>query len=375
MLIGVPKEIKDQEYRVGLTPAGAFALRHRGHDVVVEHGAGARVGFPDAEYEGVGARVVAEPKEVWTAELVVKVKELQEAEFGFPYLGQVLFAYLHLAPDPPLLEALLSSCVAGIAYETVTDSSGGLPLLAPMSRIAGRLSVQVGAWALQMANGGSGVLLGGVPGVVAAKVVVIGAGAAGANAVRMAVGYGADTTVFDINTTTLAHLEELYQGRAKTCYSEPLTLAQHVADADLVIGATLTPGKLAPKLITRQSLRRMRRGSVLLDISIDQGGIAETSRPTSHTSPIYVEEGIVHYCVSNMPSAVARTATLALTQATLPYILELADSGLNDALARDAGLRAGLQVHSGQVTHQGLAEDVRRPFVSYDQIAARIRRT
>jgi alanine dehydrogenase len=305
---------------------------------------------------------------------VVKVKELQETEFGFPHLGQVLFAYLHLAPDPPLLEALLRSCVAGIAYETVTDSSGGLPLLAPMSRIAGRLSVQVGAWALQMANGGSGVLLSGVPGVAPAKVVVIGAGAAGANAVRMAVGYGADTTVFDVNTTTLAHLEELYQGRVKTCYSEPLILAQHVTDADLVIGATLTPGKLAPKLITRDLLRQMRPGSVLVDISIDQGGIAETSRPTSHTHPIYVEEGVVHYCVSNMPSAVARTATLALTQATLPYILELADLGLNDALARDAGLRPGLQVHSGQVTHQGLAEDVRRPFVSYDQIAARMHR-
>jgi alanine dehydrogenase len=374
MLIGVPKEIKDQEYRVGLTPAGAFALRHRGHDVVVEHGAGARVGFPDAEYEGVGARIVSDPQAVWAAELVVKVKELQEAEFGFPHLGQVLFAYLHLAPDLPLLDALLRSCVAGIAYETVTDSSGGLPLLAPMSRIAGRLSVQVGAWALQMANGGSGVLLSGVPGVAPAKVVVIGAGAAGTNAVRMAVGYGADTTVFDVNTTTLTHLEELYRGRVKTCYSEPLTLAQHVAEADLVIGATLTPGKLAPKLISRQLLRRMQPGSVLVDISIDQGGIAETSRPTSHTYPIYVEEGIVHYCVSNMPSAVARTATLALTQATLPYILELADLGLNDALARNAGLRAGLQVHSGQVTHQGLAEDVHRPFVSYDQIAARMHR-
>jgi alanine dehydrogenase len=373
MLIGVPKEIKEQEYRVGLTPAGAFALRHRGHDVVVERGAGARVGFPDAEYEGVGARIVAEPQAVWAADLVVKVKELQETEFGFPHLGQALFAYLHLAPDPSLLDALLRSGVAGIAYETVADSSGGLPLLAPMSRIAGKLAVQVGAWALQMANGGSGVLLGGVPGVVPAKVVVIGAGAAGANAVRMAVGYGADTTVFDINTKSLAHIEELYQGRVKTCYSEPFTLAQHVADADLVIGATLTPGKLAPKLITRQLLRRMRRGSVLVDVSIDQGGIAETSHPTSHTHPIYEEEGIVHYCVSNMPSAVARTATLALTQATLPYVLELADSGLNGALARDAGLRSGLQVHSGQVTHQGLAEDVRRSFVPYDEITAQMR--
>jgi alanine dehydrogenase len=375
MLIGVPKEIKDQEYRVGLTPAGAFALRQRGHDIVVERGAGARVGFPDAAYEGAGARIVAEPPSVWAADVVVKVKELQEAEFGFPHLGQVLFAYLHLAPEPALLDALLRSGVAGIAYETVADSYGRLPLLAPMSRIAGRLSVQVGAWALQMANGGSGVLLGGVPGVAPAKVVIIGAGAAGANAVRMAVGYGADTTVFDINTDTLAHLEELHSGRVKTCYSEPLTLAQYIADADLVIGATLTPGKLAPKLITRQLLRRMRPGSVLVDIAVDQGGIAETSRPTSHSHPLYVEEGVVHYCVPNMPSAVARTATLALTQVTLPYVVNLANHGLQDALARDAGLKAGLQVHTGQVTHQGLAEDVHRPFVSYDEIAARMRRT
>jgi len=375
MLIGVPKEIKDQEYRVGLTPAGTFALRQRGHDIVVERGAGARVGFPDAAYVSVGARIVAEPRSVWDADVVVKVKELQEAEFGFPHLGQVLFAYLHLAPEPALLDALLRSGVAGIAYETVGDSYGRLPLLAPMSRIAGRLSVQVGAWALQMVNGGSGVLLGGVPGVAPAKVVVIGAGAAGANAVRMAVGYGADTTVFDINTDTLAHLEELHSGRVKTCYSEPLTLAQYIADADLVIGATLTPGKLAPKLITRDSLRRMRPRSVLVDIAIDQGGIAETSRPTSHSHPLYVEEGVVHYCVPNMPSAVARTATLALTQVTLPYVVKLADLGLQEALARDAGLKAGLQVHTGQVTHQGLAEDVHRPFVSYDEIAGRMRRT
>lgn len=373
MLIGVPKEIKDQEYRVGLTPAGAFALRQRGHEVMVERGAGAQVGFPDAAYEGVGAQVVAEAHAVWVADMVVKVKELQEVEFSLPRRGQVLFAYLHLAPEPELLDALLRSGVAGIAYETITDSTGGLPLLAPMSRIAGRLSVQVGAWALQMANGGSGVLLGGVPGVAPAKVVVIGAGAAGSNAVRMAVGYGADVAVFDINTNALAHLEELYQGRVKTCYSEPLTLAQHVVDADLLIGATLTPGKLAPKLISRQSLRRMRAGSTLVDISVDQGGIAETSRPTSHSHPTYVEEGVVHYCVPNMPSAVARTATLALTQATLPYVIKLADLGLRDALARDAGLKAGLQVYAGQLTHAGLAEDVRRPYVSYEEIAARVR--
>lgn len=375
MLIGVPKEIKDHEYRVGLTPAGAYALRQHGHEVVVETGAGTRVGFPDTAYLGVGARIAAQPQEVWSAELVVKVKELQEAEYRLTRRGQILFAYLHLAPEPELLDALLESGVSGVAYETVMDPAGALPLLAPMSRIAGRLSIQCGAWALQMANGGSGVLLSGVPGVAPARVVVVGGGAAGANAVRIAAGMGADVTVFDLNPGVLAHLEETYQGRVKTCYSEPLTLAQHVTGADLVIGATLTPGKLAPKLLSRQLLSTMRPGSVLVDIAIDQGGIAETSRPTSHSHPLYVEEGVVHCCVPNMPSAVARTATLALTQATLPYVLHLADEGLNRALLRDAGLKFGLQVHAGQLTHKGLAEDIKRPWASYEDIATRMRAT
>lgn len=372
MLIGVPKEIKDHEYRVGLTPAGVYALKQHGHEVWIESGAGTRVGFPDETYEAVGARIVPQPPDLWSADMVVKVKELQQTEFGFLRRGQILFAYLHLAPDPRLLEAMLRSGATGIAYETVTDASGGLPLLAPMSRIAGKLSIQFGAWALQMNNGGSGLLLSGVPGVAPARVVVIGAGAAGANAVRVAAGIGADVTVFDLNTNTLAHIEELYQGRVKTCYSDPLTLAQHVADADLVVGATLVPGKLAPKLISRELLRKMRPGSVLVDISIDQGGVAETSRPTTHSDPIYVEEGVVHYCVANMPSAVARTATLSLTQATLPYVLELADKGLNAALARNAGLKAGLQIHAGQLTHRALAEDIHRPWVTYEEIAARL---
>jgi alanine dehydrogenase len=372
MQIGLPREIKDHEYRVGLTPAGAHALNQHGHEVLVEMGAGARVGFADAAYESVGARIVRKAAEVWSAEMVVKVKELQEAEYGLLHHGQILFAYLHLAPEPGLLEALLRTGVSAIAYETVTDADGGLPLLAPMSRIAGRLSVQFGAWALQMANGGSGVLLSGVPGVAPGKVVVIGAGAAGANAVRVAVGIGAEVTVFDINTATLVHLEELYQGRLNTCYSEPLALAEHVTAADLVIGATLTPGKLAPKLISRNLLAKMRPGSVLVDVSIDQGGIAETSRPTSHSHPTYVEEGVVHYCVSNMPSAVARSASLALTQATLAYVIELADHGLNGALARDEGLGAGLQVYAGHLTHRGLAEDVNRPWLPYQDVAARL---
>ena len=374
MLVGVPREIKDQEYRVGLTPAGVHALRERGHEVCVETGAGARIGFPDGAYISAGARIVASAKEIFAADMVVKVKELQPAEFELPRRGQILFAYLHLAPDPDLLHALLASGVSGIAYETVTDAQGRLPLLAPMSRIAGRLSVQVGAWALQMANGGSGVLLGGVPGVPPGKVVVIGAGVAGANAVQIASGMGAAVTVLDIDLERLAQLDEVYRGRVKTCYSETLAIAEQVARADLVIGALLVRGKLAPRLIPRTFLQRMRPGSVLVDIAIDQGGIAETSRATSHSQPLFVEEGVVHYCVPNMPSACARTATLALTQATFPYVLTLADRGL-DALSEDSGLANGLQVHAEHITHRGLGEDVKRPFRSYAEIAAGTHRT
>jgi alanine dehydrogenase len=373
VLIGVPKETKDHEYRVGLTPGGAHALVSRGHEVRLEAGAGARVGFPDAAYERVGARIARHAREVWDTDMVVKVKELQPHEYGLVRRGQILFAYLHLAPEPALLDALLASGVAGVAYETVTDASGGLPLLAPMSRIAGRLSIQFGAWALQMTNGGSGVLLSGVPGVPPARVVVIGAGAVGQGAIDIALGMGADVTVLDISVASLARIEERYRGRVKTCFSEALALEEHVAAADLLIGATLVPGKLAPKLITGAMLRRMRPGSVLVDVAIDQGGIAETSRPTSHSDPIYLEEGVIHYCVPNMPSAVARTATLALTQTTIPYALALADKGLNKALADDPGLREGLQVFAGEVTHEGLARDVKRPHVPYAILAARLR--
>ena len=373
MLIGVPREIKDHEYRVGLTPAGVHALCARGHQVCVEAGAGARLGFADGDYLSAGARIVASAKDIFAADLVVKVKELQPAERKLPRRGQILFAYLHLAPDPALLDALLACGISGFAYETVTDEQGRLPLLAPMSRIAGRLSIQVGAWALQMANGGSGVLLGGVPGVAPGRVVVIGAGVSGTNALQIAAGMGADVTVLDVDLERLAHLDEVYRGRVKTCYSEALAIAEQVAQADLVIGALLVPGKLAPRLISRKLLQRMRPGSVLVDIAIDQGGIAETSRPTSHSQPLFVEEGIVHYCVPNMPSACARTATLALTQATFPYVLRLADHGL-DALSGNVGLANGLQVHAGQVTHRGLAEDVKRPYRAYAEIAAGMRR-
>ena len=364
MKVGIPKEIKDHEYRVGATPAGVHALVDRGHTVIVQAGAGAKAGFADDAYQQAGANIVASAQEAFDVDMVVKVKELQPSEYGLVHRGQILFAYLHLAPDPELLDAVLSSGVSGIAYETV-DNNGRLPLLAPMSRVAGRLSIQFAAWALQMANGGSGVLLSGVGGVPPAKVVVIGPGEVGSNATQIAVGMGADVMVLGTNPDRLAHLDQIYRGRIKTCYSEPLSIAEHVAMADVVVSGVLIPGKLAPKLISRALLRKMRPGSVLVDVAIDQGGIAETSRPTSHTAPIYIEEGVVHYCVPNMPSAVARTATLALTHATYPYIMKLADKGL-DALVEDPGLAMGLQVHEGEVTHRGLAEDVNKPYKAYE---------
>ena len=359
MIVGCPKETKNHEYRVGLTPAGARTLAAAGTAVVVETSAGARVGFADADYHAAGARIVATPAELYAAsDAIIKVKELQPAEFALVHPGQTLFCYHHFAPVPHLLQAMLDAGVSCVAYETVTDSTGGLPLLAPMSCIAGRLAPQAGAWALQMANGGSGVLLGGVPAptlVPPAKVVVIGAGNVGGNAALIAVGMGADVTLFDQSTAKLARLAAFHDARIRTALADHDALEAAIVDADLVIGAVLVPGRHAPHLIDRALLRRMRPGSVLVDVAIDQGGIAETSRPTSHTEPIYVEEGVVHYCVPNMPSAVARTATLALTQATLPHLLALAAKGLARACADDAGFAAGLQVHQGAVTHRALA--------------------
>ncbi len=363
MKIGIPKEIKDHEYRVALTPADAHALAQAGHEVLVQAGAGARVGFPDTAYRDAGARIAADAAQAYAAELVIKVKELQPAEFALARRGQVIFGYHHVAPDPELLEAMLASGASCVAYETVTDAAGGLPLLVPMSQIAGRLAPQAGAWSLQMANGGSGVLLGGVPGVLPAKVLVIGGGTVGQNAARIAIGMGADVTLADRSAERLAQLEATFGARLKTVASTPQSLPPLVHDADLVVGAVLLPGKLAPKLINRADLPRMRPGSVIVDVAIDQGGICETSRPTSHSQPLYVEEGVVHYCVPNMPAAVARTATLALTQATLPYALALADKGLRAAIEQDAGLRSGLQLHGGKITHPALAQDTGRPYV------------
>lgn len=357
MRIGVPREIKNHEYRVGVTPEGARTLVAAGHVVSVQSGAGAAVGYPDDLYRQAGAQIAADAREAYASDLVIKVKELQPVEYALTNPGQILFCYHHFAPEPALLNAMLADGVSCVAYETVTAPDGTLPLLIPMSQIAGRLAPQFGAWGLQMANGGSGVLLGGVPGVAPAKVVVIGGGAVGMGAARIAVGMGADVTLLDRSAAKLAALEDVFQGRLKTVISNAQSISTLVYDADLVIGAVLVPGKLAPKLIAADDVRRMRPGSVIVDVAIDQGGLCETSRPTSHSAPFYVEHGVVHCCVPNMPSAVARTATQALTQATLPYALALANKGLHLALSEVAGLREGLQVYAGNVTHVGLAAD------------------
>lgn len=363
MRIGVPKEVKNHEYRVALTPAGARVLGSRGHDVVVQSDAGACVGFPDEAYRTAGATVTGSPAECWAADLVLKVKEPQPAELGFFRDGQVLFTYLHLVTCPEVVTAMREARAIGIAYETVTDAAGALPLLVPMSEIAGRLSVQVGAWALMLPQGGSGVLLPGVPGVPACKVTILGGGTVGTHAAWAAAGFGADVTLLDVDGHRLRQIERQFGARVRTCYSEPEAIARHVAEADLVIGAVLVRGRHAPKLITREMLRTMRPGSVLVDVGIDQGGCAETSRQTTHADPLYVEERVVHYCVGNMPGAVARTATLALTQATLPYVAAFADRGWRAVLRADAGARQGLQVWNGDITYAPLADDLGLPYV------------
>lgn len=368
MRIGVPKEIKNHEYRVGITPAGVQALVARGHEVWVQQGAGERVGFSAAAYRSAGAHLVPSAGEVYGCPLVVKVKEPQPAEIDLLHPGQVLFCYLHLAASRDLTDALLDRKVVGIAYETVTDAAGTLPLLTPMSEVAGRIAVQVGAVQLQMAQGGSGVLLGGVPGVPPGRVVVLGAGVVGTQAARMALGLGADVTILDVNLARLRLLDDQFGPRLKTCFSEPAALAELLPTADLVVGSVLLPGKRAPKLISRQHIASMRPGSVFVDVAIDQGGCAETSRPTTHADPVYVEEGVVHYCVTNIPAACARTSTLALTHATQAYALRLADLGWREALRRENGLKAGLNLALGVLTHRGVAEDFDLPVAHADDL-------
>jgi alanine dehydrogenase len=352
MLIGCPKEIKTREYRVGLTPAAAREAVAHGHGVVVEAGAGVGSGYRDADYAAVGAEIVAEAAEVWArAELVVKVKEPQAGERAMLKAGQVLFAYLHLAPDPEQTQDLIASGATAIAYETVTDRNGGLPLLAPMSEVAGRLAPQVGAWTLQTANGGRGVLLGGVPGVEPGRVAVLGGGVVGTQAARVAVGMGAAVTVLDLSLPRLRLLDEMFGGRVRTLYASKGATEAAVAAADLVIGAVLIPGAAAPKLVGRADLGRMRPGAAVVDVAIDQGGCFETSRPTTHEDPIYTVDGILHYCVANMPGAVARTATQGLGNATLPFVLALADKGWKRACEEDPHLLGGLNVHAGHLTY------------------------
>ncbi|EMD83849.1 alanine dehydrogenase [Pacificimonas flava] len=363
MKIGVPKEIKVHEYRVGMTPTSAFELIQAGHDVYVETNAGGGIDFSDADYEAVGAKVLPTPEAVFeTAEMIVKVKEPQLHECAWLRPHHVLFTYLHLAADKPQAEAIMKSGATAIAYETVTGPDGRLPLLSPMSQVAGRLSVQAGAHYLEKAQGGRGILLGGVPGVSPAKVSILGGGVSGFNAAQMAVGLGADVTIYDVSTSRLAQLDELFQNRVKTVFASAAAVERAVANSHLLIGAVLIPGAAAPKLVTRDMLKTMRRGSVLVDVAIDQGGCFETSRPTTHSDPIYVEEDVIHYCVANMPGAVARTSTFALNNATLPLIVKLANQGAEAAMAANPGLKDGLNVSGGKIRHQAVAEALDLPF-------------
>ncbi len=359
MIVGCPREIKNHEYRVGLTPESARELVAHGHEVLIETQAGAGIDASDAEYTDAGATIVGTAAEVFArAEMVVKVKEPQPDERKMLREGQILYTYLHLAPDPDQTRDLIASGATCIAYETVTGPGGGLPLLKPMSQVAGRMSVQAGASALEKAHGGRGVLLGGVPGVAPGKVAVIGGGVVGFNAAQMAVGLGADVTILDRSPEVLEKLGHYFEARAKTRFSNNANLAECVADADLVIGAVLVPGAAAPKLVTRAMLATMKQGAVMVDVAIDQGGCFETSHATTHDDPIYTVDGIVHYCVANMPGGVARTSTYALNNVTLPHALRIADLGWKEALARDPHLANGLNVWNHQVTHKAVARDL-----------------
>jgi alanine dehydrogenase len=365
MKIGVPKEIKTLEFRVGMTPAGVHEMVTGGHEVIVETGAGSGIGVTDADYAAVGARVVAAPEDVFAAaDLIVKVKEPQLHECAMLRPGQVVFTYLHLAADPAQARALVESGATAIAYETVTAADGSLPLLTPMSEVAGRLSIQAGAFALQKVNGGCGKLLGGVPGVQPASVLVIGGGVSGANAADMAVGLGADVTIVDRSLPRLRQLDHMWGGRVHTVYSTKHAIDELAPKADLIIGAVLIAGAAAPKLVSAQNVRDMQPGSVMVDISIDQGGCFETSRPTSHAEPTYVVDGVVHYCVTNMPGTVPRTSTYALTNATLPFVQALANFGWKEALIRDPHLANGLNVHAGHVNHEAVARDLGYDYLS-----------
>jgi alanine dehydrogenase len=357
MLVGVPKEIKNHEYRVGLTPAAVKEFVAHGHQVVVETNAGVAIGFTDEMYQSAGANIAAAPESIFAeAEMIVKVKEPQPNECKMLRKGQILYTYLHLAPDPTQTELLIASGATCIAYETVTDSKGGLPLLAPMSEVAGRMSVQAGAHYLEKAHGGSGTLLGGVPGVAPGKVLVIGGGVVGTQAAKIALGLGADVTILDRSLPRLRQLDDMFNGQVKTVYSTVDAIEQYSQEADLVVGAVLIPGATAPKLLNEEHIAAMKPGSVLVDVAIDQGGCFATSKATTHQDPVYIIDDVVHYCVANMPGGVARTSTLALNNATLPFGLALANKGAKQALLDDENLLNGLNVHEGKVTYKAVVD-------------------
>jgi alanine dehydrogenase len=370
MLIGVPKEIKSQESRVGLTPASARELTSRGHQVWVEAGAGSVIGLPDEDYVAAGATLCGTAKEIFSqADLIVKVKEPQPGEIAMLRPGQILYTYLHLAPDPRQAAGLIESGAVCIAYETITGPGGGLPLLAPMSEVAGRMSIQVAAAHLEIPRGGMGLLLAGVPGVAAAHVVILGAGVVGTNALQMAVGMGARVTVIDRDVDRLRHLDLTFGNRITTLHSSAHAIEASVAAADAVIGAVLIPGAAAPRLVTREMISKMCKGAVVVDVAIDQGGCFETSHATTHAQPTYVVDGVVHYCVANMPGAVARTSTFALNNATIAHAIALADKGWKRALAENAHLRAGLNVCQGHVTHKAVAKALGFPYRPAEEFA------
>lgn len=368
MIIGIPKEVKDQEYRVGATPDMVKALVAANHQVIVQSMAGEKIGFPDSIYAAVGAKVVPSIAEVYQAEMIIKVKEPQAQEFPLLKEGQILFCYLHLAPDPEQTKHLLQRKVIGIAYETITDREHRLPLLIPMSEMAGRISIQAGATALQLAYGGKGVLLGGVTGVPPARVMVIGAGIVGTQAARMAMGLGADVVIMDNNLHRLRDLDALFGPRLKTAYSSAAAIEQHAIQSDLLIGSVLIPGKMAPKLVTKEIVKKMAPGSVIVDVAIDQGGCTETSRPTTHSNPTYVVDGVVHYCVTNMPGACAKTATQALANATMPYALKIAGKGYKAAAKEDPGIKLGINVCLGHVTNEAVAHDLGYDYISPEKL-------
>jgi alanine dehydrogenase len=356
MVIGVPKEIKDQEFRVGMVPAGVMELVHHGHEVLVQKGAGLGSGISDREYKDAGAKIVPNASGVYTkADMIVKVKEPLGSEYRMLRFGQTLFTFLHLAAEKELTSALLERGVIGVGYETIEREDGSLPLLMPMSQVAGRLAVQVGANFLQENYGGRGVLLSGVPGVEAAKVVIIGAGNVGSNAARVAHGMGADTTIIDLSADRLNQIDDMFHGRIRTLVSTKHAVEEHVSGADLLIGAVLVPGAKAPKIVSKKLVQKMKNGSVIVDVAIDQGGCVETSRPTSHSEPVFTYDGVVHYCVTNMPGAVPRTSTFALTNVTLPYALKMAEMGVEMAMKSDHALHMGLNTYKGRLTNRAVA--------------------